>query len=114
MGGLTIRSNVFKMPVGGHDSKVCGSGVEIVNKQTSKDCCLDPSSSYLGYTAYQPYSKAKYEQKAYRRYWCGEHLGPEEQISGGGSIIKVFTGENYKCTYDPVGFEIEYKVDIGH
>jgi len=109
--GITLRANIFKMPVGGKDI-VCASGHEIVNKKTAVDCCLAPQSGYIGITAWQPYSR-DWKKRALRRYWCGLELGTDNQITTEDFIFRVVTGEDYKCKFDPIGFDIEYKVDTG-
>jgi len=110
--GLTLRSNVFKMPVGGMD-EVCASGSEIVNKKTTVDCCLAPQSGYLGVTAWQPFP-SDWKLRALRRYWCGQNLGTENEITTEEFHLRVVTGKQYNTqTYHPIGFDLEYKVDTG-
>jgi len=110
--GLTLRSNVFKMPVGGMD-EVCASGSEIVNSQTTVDCCLAPQSGYLGVTAWQPFP-SDWKLRALRRYWCGQNLGTDNEITTEEFHLRVVTGKEYNTqTYDPIGFDLEYKVDTG-
>merc|ERR1712168_72711 len=87
-------------------------GHEIVNKKTAVDCCLAPQSGYIGITAWQPYSR-DWKKRALRRYWCGLELGTDNQITTEDFIFRVVTGEDYKCKFDPIGFDIEYKVDTG-
>ena len=71
------------------DVGVCESGTVIVNDGAGQNCCVDPSSSYLGITAGQP--EMDPEGMLTRRYWCGDELGTTGQITSSNEpyIIKV-------------------------
>lgn len=103
--GVTLRAQTFKMPVTG----ICSDGAKIVDEKGHICCVNTPNSGYLAYTGYQKFNKFE----ALRRYWCGESLGPEMSMSGNEWNIRVVTDSNYQCQFDPLGFSIEYKVDIG-
>jgi len=103
--GVTLRAQTFKMPVTG----ICADGAKIVDDKGNICCVNTPNSGYLAYTGYQKFNKFE----ALRRYWCGESLGPEMFMSGNEWNIRVVTESNYQCQFDPLGFSIEYKVDIG-
>lgn len=103
--GLTIRATTFKMPTTG----VCSDGVKIVDDKEQVCCINTPNSGYIAYTGWQKFG----QHEALRRYWCGENLGPEQFMSGSSWNIRIVTTDNWECEYDPVGFNMEYKVDIG-
>jgi len=72
------------------DLPACGLGYETVNEAAGRECCLNPSSSYLGFVARLP--NPKYGNKmATKRYWCGAQLGRTGQISSSTEpyVIKV-------------------------
>jgi len=102
--GLTFRAETFAMPT----TDECVDGETIVcNKGVC--CSQTPNSAYLAYTGYQ---KNKNKQNL-RRYWCGKNLGPENLMSGTEYDVRVVSQCGWKCKYDPVGFNIDYKVDVG-
>ena len=85
------------------------------------ECCLARDSSYLGITAGQP-DPNQSDRSATRRYWCGKELGTTGQISGKLEpyYMKVHSGsfdmqdvEAVEKEYQPIGFQINYKVDTG-
>merc|ERR1719193_1331485 len=82
-------------------------------KKTTVDCCLAPQSGYLGVTAWQPFP-SDWKLRALRRYWCGQNLGTENEITTEEFHLRVVTGKKYNTqTYHPIGFDLEYKVDTG-
>merc|ERR1711931_71492 len=75
------------------------------NTKSTVDCCLAPNSGYLGVTAWQPFKK-DWKLRALRRYWCGQNLGTENEITTEEFHLRVVTGEEYNTkTYDPIGFD---------
>jgi len=113
---LTYRAKNFMMPVGGNDVGFCESGLDIVNNQTNRECCVDPKSSYLGFVGKQPIRDS--EDMLTRRYWCGQSLGPYGEVTTcpNLAILKVFSGEKNDAdlNYTPNGFKIDYKIDTGY
>ncbi|XP_023334588.1 uncharacterized protein LOC111706064 isoform X2 [Eurytemora carolleeae] len=117
--GVTLRATNFGLPVFGDDLPACGLGYETVNEAAGRECCLNPSSSYLGFVARLP--NPKYGNKmATKRYWCGAQLGRTGQISSSTEpyVIKVFSGQyssdlSKYTEFPPVGFSIDYKIDTG-
>jgi len=116
---MTLRANYFGMPVGGADLKHCEAGSELVNPKKDRDCCNEPHSSYIGVVGCQPHPRSS-EESATRRYWCGKELGStgEIDVNVQSYVIKVWSGyfssdEIEKMSYDPIGFNIDYKITSG-
>jgi len=117
--GLTFRAETFAMPT----NESCVNGENIIfqtavplNNQVflqGRVCCSEnnANSGYVSYTGYQKDGNSQ----SLRRYWCGDKLGPENGMSGSGYDVRVVSGQNWSTTlnYEPVGFKIDYKVDIG-
>merc|ERR1711915_68117 len=112
---ISLRAVNFGLPVGGKDLKYCSEGTELVNPAADRDCCLDPSSSYLGIVGDQKHPH-KLNLDATRRYWCGKRLGSNDQLVSRAQpfILKVYSGhfdanDLKKLKYDPIGFRLDYK-----
>lgn len=102
--GLTFKAETFALPA----TDVCVDGETIVCD--GGVCCNQtPNSAYLAYTGYQK----NQNKQSLRRYWCGDKLGPENLMSGSAYDVRVVSSCDWKCKYEPVGFNIDYKVDVG-
>jgi len=102
--GLSFKAETFALPA----TDVCVDGETIV--YNGGVCCNQtPNSAYLAYTGYQKNQK----KQSLRRYWCGDKMGPENLMSGSSYDVRVVSSCDWKCKYEPVGFNIDYKVDVG-
>jgi len=120
---ITFRAKNFMMPVGGNDVGFCESGVDIVNENNDRECCVDPKSSYLAFVGQQPpISKHSSgddggDGGATRRYWCGKKLGPVDEVTDLDlAALAVFSGakDDSKLDYVGNGFCIDYKIETGY